>query len=79
VERVDVDGLTIAYVRAGAGSPIVLLHGYVGDGPSVWSRQIDTLSADHTVIAWEAPGAGASSDHRRTSGSTATRSVSVDS
>jgi len=62
VERVDVDALTIAYVRAGAGSPVVLLHGYVGDGPSVWTRQIDTLSADHTVIAWDAPGAGASSD-----------------
>lgn len=62
MERVDVDGLTIAYERAGAGPPVVLLHGYVGDGPSLWRHQIDGLSDAYTVIAWDAPGAGGSSD-----------------
>lgn len=60
--RVDVDGLTISYERAGSGPPIVLLHGYVGDGPSVWRPQIEGLSAEYTVVAWDAPGAGGSSD-----------------
>jgi pimeloyl-ACP methyl ester carboxylesterase len=68
VERVDVDGLTITYERAGRGAPIVLLHGYVGDGPSVWRHQIDALSDEYTVVAWDAPGAGGSSDPPETIG-----------
>jgi pimeloyl-ACP methyl ester carboxylesterase len=62
VDHIDVEGLSVAYERAGAGSPLVLLHGYVGDGPTTWRHQIDELSRDFTVIAWDAPGAGASSD-----------------
>ncbi len=62
MDSVDVDGLRVAYERAGRGPPLVLLHGYVGDGPTTWRHQIDTLSDDFTVIAWDAPGAGASSD-----------------
>jgi pimeloyl-ACP methyl ester carboxylesterase len=62
LERVDVDGLRIAYVRAGSGPPLVLLHGYVGDGSTTWRPQLDALSDEFTVIAWDAPGAGRSSD-----------------
>ena len=62
MDTVDVDGLRIAYERAGAGPPLVLLHGYVGDGPTTWGRQLDTLCDDYTVVAWDAPGAGGSSD-----------------
>jgi pimeloyl-ACP methyl ester carboxylesterase len=62
VEHVDIEGLRIAYERAGEGPPIALLHGYVGDGPTTWRRQIDALSDDFTVVAWDAPGAGSSSD-----------------
>jgi pimeloyl-ACP methyl ester carboxylesterase len=40
----------------------VLLHGYAGDGPTTWRQQIDGLSDDFTVVAWDAPGAGRSSD-----------------
>jgi pimeloyl-ACP methyl ester carboxylesterase len=68
VERVEVDGLAIAYERAGTGAPVVLLHGYVGDGPSVWRHQIDALSEEYTVVAWDAPGAGGSSDPPETFG-----------
>ena len=32
MEMVEVDGLQIAYERAGSGPALVLLHGYVGDG-----------------------------------------------
>jgi pimeloyl-ACP methyl ester carboxylesterase len=68
MERVDVNGLSIAFERTGSGPPIVLLHGYVGDGRSVWRHQIDQLSDSFTVIAWDAPGAGGSSDPPETFG-----------
>ena len=61
-ELVEVDGLTIGYHRAGFGPPLVLLHGYVGDGLATWRPQIEGLSDELTVIAWDAPGAGRSSD-----------------
>jgi pimeloyl-ACP methyl ester carboxylesterase len=53
--RIDVDGLTIAYERVGTGPPVALLHGYVGDGPSLWRPQLDALSDVYTVVAWDAP------------------------
>ena len=62
METVEVDGLDIAYERAGSGPALVLVHGYVGDGPATWQRQLDGLSDEFTVIAWDAPGAGRSSD-----------------
>jgi pimeloyl-ACP methyl ester carboxylesterase len=62
MDMIEVDGLRIAYERAGEGQPVVLLHGYVGDGPATWRGQIDGLSDEFTVIAWDAPGAGRSSD-----------------
>jgi pimeloyl-ACP methyl ester carboxylesterase len=61
VDRVEVEGLAIAYERAGAGPPIVLLHGFVGDSRE-WRRQVESLSDAFTVVAWDAPGAGRSSD-----------------
>jgi pimeloyl-ACP methyl ester carboxylesterase len=62
MEQVEVDGLRVAYERAGSGPPLMLLHGYVGDGPTLWRRQLDELSDEFTVVAWDAPGAGGSSD-----------------
>jgi pimeloyl-ACP methyl ester carboxylesterase len=41
---------------------VALAHGFVGDGCSTWSAQVEALSADFTVVAWDAPGAGRSSD-----------------
>jgi pimeloyl-ACP methyl ester carboxylesterase len=62
MDRIDVDGLTVAYERAGTGPPLVLVHGYVGDGRATWHRQIEALSDSFTVVAWDAPGAGLSPD-----------------
>jgi pimeloyl-ACP methyl ester carboxylesterase len=59
---VEVAGLQIAYERAGSGPPLFLLHGYVGDGATTWRRQLDALSGEFTVVAWDAPGAGRSTD-----------------
>jgi len=60
VEQVEVGGLRIAYERAGSGPPLVLLHGFVGDGRGTWDRQLEGLSDEFTVVAWDAPGAGRS-------------------
>jgi pimeloyl-ACP methyl ester carboxylesterase len=62
METIEVDGLHIAYERAGTGPPLVLLHGYVGDGPTTWRRQIEELSDEFTMVVWDAPGMGGSSD-----------------
>src|SRR6187455_3028904 len=62
MEVVEVDGLQIAYERVGSGPALVLLHGYVGDGRTTWRRQLDGLSDEFTVVAWDAPGAGRSTD-----------------
>jgi pimeloyl-ACP methyl ester carboxylesterase len=62
MDIVEVDGLQISYERVGSGPALVLLHGYVGDGPTTWRRQLDGLSDEFTVVAWDAPGAGRSSD-----------------
>jgi pimeloyl-ACP methyl ester carboxylesterase len=62
MEMTQVGGLRIAYDRDGSGPPLVLLHGYVGDGPTTWRRQLEGLCGEFTVVAWDAPGAGRSSD-----------------
>lgn len=62
MDQIEVAGLRIAYERAGEGPPLVLLHGYVGDGRGTWRHQIEGLSDEFTVVAWDAPGAGRSSD-----------------
>ncbi len=62
MDQVEVGGLRIAYERAGQGEPLILVHGYVGDGRSCWRRQVEALSDEFTVVAWDAPGTGRSSD-----------------
>ena len=59
--QVDYRGLRLAYTRAGSGPPLVLLHGAVSDG-RVWRRQLEDLADEFTVVAWDAPGCGLSSD-----------------
>lgn len=59
--RIQVDELEIAYERAGAGPPLVLLHGAAEDG-RVWRPQLAALADELTVVAWDEPGAGGSSD-----------------
>ena len=60
MDQVEVEGLRIAYARTGSGPPVALAHGFVADGLSTWASQIDALSSEFTVIAWDAPGAGQS-------------------
>lgn len=58
---VRVDGLDVAYRRCGSGPPLVLVHGAAEDGRS-WEPQLAGLSDEFTVVAWDEPGAGGSSD-----------------
>ena len=53
--------LRIAYRQAGDGPPLVLLHGGMEDSRS-WRWQMDALADEFTVLAWDAPGCGRSSD-----------------
>ena len=61
VSRVQVGEHSIAYRRAGRGPALVLLHGFLCDS-RVWRMQLDGLATDFNVVAWDAPGAGQSSD-----------------
>lgn len=53
--------MRIAYTRAGTGPVLVMLHGAPTDSRT-WQWMLPDLARDHTVIAWDAPGFGASSD-----------------
>jgi pimeloyl-ACP methyl ester carboxylesterase len=61
VDAVEVGGFRIAFERVGHGPPLLLLHGFVGDGVGTWRYQLETLSDEFTVVAWDALGAGHSS------------------
>jgi pimeloyl-ACP methyl ester carboxylesterase len=54
-------GLASAYQRIGSGPPLVLLHGFIVDRRT-WKRQVEDLSSDFDVIAWDIPGCGESAD-----------------
>lgn len=51
----------ISFERRGDGPALVLLHGILQDRRA-WRRQIDALSDEFTVVAWDAPGCGGSTD-----------------
>jgi pimeloyl-ACP methyl ester carboxylesterase len=61
MEVVRANGLEIAYEHAGHGPPLVLVHGAAEDS-RVWRRQLEALAGELTVVAWDEPGAGRSSE-----------------
>jgi len=67
MDTIEVGGLDIAFQRQGTGPPLLLLHGILQDGRA-WRPQLDALSDDFTVVAWDAPGCGRSSDPPETYG-----------
>ena len=56
----DVNGVRLHYRVGGAGSPVVLLHGYAQTG-HMWSPLMPKLAQRHTVIVPDLRGAGGSS------------------
>jgi len=61
LSRLQIDDLSIAYRRAGEGPALVFLHGFLADS-RCWRTQLEGLADQFDVIAWDAPGAGSSSD-----------------
>lgn len=61
VEWVNAGGLEIAYERVGYGPPLVFVHGAASDS-RMWQPQLAGLADEFTVVAWDQPGAGRSSD-----------------
>lgn len=52
-------GFPINYREAGAGDPIVFLHG-MGCGAASWEFQLEEFAKTHRAIAWDMPGHGSS-------------------
>ncbi|MFD8232482.1 alpha/beta fold hydrolase [Streptomyces sp. NPDC059696] len=58
---VRVDGIEVAYDRVGQGPPLVLAHSAIADA-RLFRPQTEDLADEFTVVAWDEPGAGRSSD-----------------
>ncbi len=61
VKTIQANGLEIAYERLGEGPPLVFVHGGTTDS-RMWRPQLAELADEFTVVAWDEPGAGRSSD-----------------
>ena len=61
MDAIEAYGLRIAYERVGQGPPLVLVHGAAEDS-RIWRPQLEGLADAFTVVAWDEPGAGRSSD-----------------
>ena len=55
--RLEVGDVRFSYCSAGAGRPLVLLHG-IGSNARSWRDQMAALSDCRRVVAWDAPGYG---------------------
>jgi pimeloyl-ACP methyl ester carboxylesterase len=63
VQYRTIHGYRRAFVHAGKGPPLLLIHG-IGDSCDTWSNVIPTLARDHTVIAPDLLGHGRSDKPR---------------
>ena len=54
------DGGRLAYVEAGRGPPVLLIHGALTNLDDMLAGPFDTLAAEHRVIAFDRPGHGES-------------------
>ncbi|MEU3448088.1 alpha/beta hydrolase [Streptomyces thermolilacinus] len=50
VKHVDVDGIPVGYFVEGEGPDVVLVHGVNGNPETAFSRLLETLTKNHTVI-----------------------------
>jgi pimeloyl-ACP methyl ester carboxylesterase len=61
VGNLQFNGIDIFYRRAGKGPPMLFVHGGAEDSRA-WTPQMEALSDEFTVVAWDEPGAGRSAD-----------------
>lgn len=57
LQTVETKGRVFSYRESGKGPVLVLLHG-IGSGSGSWIHQLEGLSSNYRVIAWDAPGYG---------------------
>ena len=55
--HLEAGGVRFSYCAAGAGPPLVLLHG-IGSNARSWTEQLAGLGDLRRVVAWDAPGYG---------------------
>ncbi len=60
MEKINVNGITLAYTRRGRGKPLMLIHGYPLD-QTIWDRVAHLLEGTFDVILPDLRGFGASS------------------
>ena len=58
--RLRIGGCSTVVLEAGAGPPLVLLHGGIECGGAVWAPIVPTLAESHRVIVPDLPGLGES-------------------
>jgi haloalkane dehalogenase len=59
IEKVQVDGLELAYRELGTGEPVLLLHGWPTSS-FLWRDVMPTIARGNRVVALDLPGFGAS-------------------
>src|ERR1044072_3116093 len=57
-QSVEVDGITLNYVSAGSGRPVVLIHGNPGSYHDYTLAVVERLSQSYYVVAFDRPGHG---------------------
>ena len=62
-QSVVVDGMTLNYVSAGSGRPVVLIHGNPGSSEDYTLAVVGRLSESYFVVAFDRPGHGYSERH----------------
>lgn len=62
-QSVVVDGMTLNYVSAGSGRPVVLIHGNPGSYHDYTLALVGSLSQSYYVVAFDRPGHGYSERH----------------
>jgi pimeloyl-ACP methyl ester carboxylesterase len=62
-QSVVVDGMTLNYVSAGSGRPVVLIHGNPGSYEDYTLAVVGKLSQSYYVVAFDRPGHGYSERH----------------
>jgi len=61
VDTVRANGLEIAYRRVGEG-PLLVFVQRAGEDGRTWQPQLAALTGEFTIVAWDEPGAGRSSE-----------------
>jgi 3-oxoadipate enol-lactonase len=59
MEKIDVNGIRLAYIRKGTGTPLLLIHGYPLDH-TIWDEVLPLLEKDFDLILPDVRGFGES-------------------